>query len=82
MTVIDIASRRVLGWATAGHLRIELVANGLRITCIDSTAASATAVPAETRPPSQPDHHTKVSVKAEQSQARCEGVPMPLSGLR
>ncbi|WP_433446197.1 IS3 family transposase (plasmid) [Streptomyces sp. CA-142005] len=29
-TVIDIASRRVVGWATAGHLRTELVADALR----------------------------------------------------
>lgn len=28
-TVIDIASRRVLGWATADHLRTELVADAL-----------------------------------------------------
>ncbi|MFG2698019.1 IS3 family transposase [Kitasatospora sp. NPDC048407] len=29
-TVIDIASRRVVGWATADHLRMELVADMLR----------------------------------------------------
>ncbi|MFI5868396.1 DDE-type integrase/transposase/recombinase, partial [Streptomyces sp. NPDC051546] len=29
-TVIDIASRRVVGWATADHLRTELVANALK----------------------------------------------------
>jgi putative transposase len=29
-TVIDIASRRVVGWATAGHLRTELVADALK----------------------------------------------------
>jgi transposase InsO family protein len=28
-TVIDIASRRVAGWATADHLRTGLVANAL-----------------------------------------------------
>ncbi|WP_371773555.1 DDE-type integrase/transposase/recombinase [Streptomyces sp. NBC_01438] len=28
-TVIDIASRRVVGWATADHLRTELVAEAL-----------------------------------------------------
>ncbi|MFD3940949.1 DDE-type integrase/transposase/recombinase [Streptomyces sp. NPDC058611] len=32
-TVIDIASRRVVGWATAGHLRTELVADALRAVC-------------------------------------------------
>ncbi|MER6143083.1 DDE-type integrase/transposase/recombinase [Streptomyces sparsogenes] len=32
-TVIDIASRRVVGWATADHLRTELVANALRAAC-------------------------------------------------
>jgi putative transposase len=32
-TVIDIASRRIVGWATAGHLRTELVANALRAAC-------------------------------------------------
>jgi putative transposase len=32
-TVIDIASRRVVGWATAGHLRTELVSNPLRAAC-------------------------------------------------
>ena len=29
-TVIDIASRRVIGWATADHLRTELVADALK----------------------------------------------------
>lgn len=29
-TVIDIASRRVVGWATANHLRTDLVADALR----------------------------------------------------
>ncbi|GII34507.1 hypothetical protein Pmi06nite_79490 [Planotetraspora mira] len=29
-TVIDIASRRVVGWATADHLRTELVADALQ----------------------------------------------------
>ncbi|MET8243253.1 DDE-type integrase/transposase/recombinase [Streptomyces sp. NPDC005202] len=32
-TVIDIASRRVVGWATADHLRTELVADALRSAC-------------------------------------------------
>ncbi|MFF4402858.1 IS3 family transposase, partial [Streptomyces sp. NPDC001480] len=32
-TVIDIASRRVVGWATADHLRTELVADALRVAC-------------------------------------------------
>ncbi|MDI3424370.1 IS3 family transposase [Streptomyces luteolus] len=32
-TVIDIASRRVVGWATAEHLRTELVADALRSAC-------------------------------------------------
>ncbi|WP_327170171.1 IS3 family transposase [Streptomyces sp. NBC_01336] len=32
-TVIDIASRRVVGWATADHLRTELVANALTSAC-------------------------------------------------
>ncbi|WP_435260477.1 IS3 family transposase [Streptomyces sp. 1222.5] len=32
-TVIDIASRRVVGWATADHLRTELVADALRTAC-------------------------------------------------
>jgi transposase InsO family protein len=32
-TVIDIASRRVVGWATADHLRAELVADALRTAC-------------------------------------------------
>ena len=32
-TVIDIASRRVVGWATAAHLRTELVAEALRNAC-------------------------------------------------
>jgi putative transposase len=32
-TVIDIASRRVVGWATAGHLRAELVADALKSAC-------------------------------------------------
>jgi putative transposase len=31
--VIDIASRRVVGWATADHLRTELVAKALRAAC-------------------------------------------------
>ncbi|MFB7949902.1 DDE-type integrase/transposase/recombinase [Kitasatospora phosalacinea] len=29
-TVIDIASRRVIGWATADHLQTELVSDALR----------------------------------------------------
>ncbi|MGF1426124.1 IS3 family transposase [Kitasatospora sp. LaBMicrA B282] len=32
-TVIDIASRRVIGWATADHLRTELVTDALRAAC-------------------------------------------------
>ncbi|MEU8511013.1 IS3 family transposase [Kitasatospora sp. NPDC048722] len=32
-TVIDIASRRVVGWATADHLWTELVADALRVAC-------------------------------------------------
>ncbi|WP_425555648.1 DDE-type integrase/transposase/recombinase [Kitasatospora kazusensis] len=32
-SVIHIASRRVVGWATADHLRIELVADALRAAC-------------------------------------------------
>ncbi|WP_436558400.1 IS3 family transposase [Kitasatospora sp. HPMI-4] len=31
--VIDIASRRVVGWATADHLRTELVADTLQVAC-------------------------------------------------
>ncbi|WP_274564362.1 IS3 family transposase [Streptomyces spiramyceticus] len=32
-TVIDIASRRVVGWATADHLRTDLVADALKAAC-------------------------------------------------
>jgi transposase InsO family protein len=32
-TVIDIASRRVVGWALADHLRTDLVADALRMAC-------------------------------------------------
>ncbi|NGO71336.1 IS3 family transposase [Streptomyces sp. SB3404] len=32
-TVIDIATRRVVGWATADHLRTSLVADALRAAC-------------------------------------------------
>ncbi|MEU4094396.1 IS3 family transposase, partial [Streptomyces sp. NPDC026673] len=32
-TVIDIASRRVVGWATADHLRTDLVAEALTAAC-------------------------------------------------
>ncbi|MET9595634.1 IS3 family transposase [Streptomyces sp. NPDC006516] len=32
-TVIDIASRRVVGWATADHLRADLVADALKSAC-------------------------------------------------
>ncbi|WP_255139246.1 IS3 family transposase [Streptomyces somaliensis] len=32
-TVIDIASRRVVGWAAADHLRTELVADAPRAAC-------------------------------------------------
>ena len=32
-TVIDIASRRVVGWATADHLRTDLVADALEAAC-------------------------------------------------
>ena len=32
-TVIDIASRRVVGWALADHMRTELVSDALRMAC-------------------------------------------------
>lgn len=32
-TVIDIASRRVVGWATGQHLRTDLVADALKAPC-------------------------------------------------
>ena len=32
-TVIDVASRRVVGWALADHLRTDLVADALRMAC-------------------------------------------------
>lgn len=32
-TVIDIASRRVVGWATADHLRTDLIADALTLAC-------------------------------------------------
>ncbi|MGW4391038.1 IS3 family transposase [Streptomyces sp. NPDC004685] len=32
-TVIDIASRRVVGWSTVDHLRTELVADALHAAC-------------------------------------------------
>jgi transposase InsO family protein len=32
-TVIDIASRRVVGWATADHMRTDLVAEALAVAC-------------------------------------------------
>jgi transposase InsO family protein len=32
-TVIDLASRRVVGWALADHMRTELVADALRVAC-------------------------------------------------
>lgn len=40
-TVIDIASRRVVGWATADHLRTELVTDALRTACTQRRPASA-----------------------------------------
>jgi putative transposase len=33
-TVIDLASRRVVGWALANHMRTDLVADALRMACI------------------------------------------------
>ncbi|WP_406053522.1 IS3 family transposase [Streptomyces sp. NBC_01077] len=39
-TVIDIASRRVVGWATADHLRTELVADALTAACRTRRPAS------------------------------------------
>ena len=33
-TVIDLASRRVVGWAMADHMRTDLVADALRMACI------------------------------------------------
>ncbi|WP_405970585.1 IS3 family transposase [Streptomyces sp. NBC_00988] len=38
-TVIDIASRRVVGWSTADHLRTELVADALQSACRDRRPA-------------------------------------------
>lgn len=32
-TVIDLASRRVVGWAIADHMRTDLVADALRMAC-------------------------------------------------
>jgi putative transposase len=32
-TVIDLASRRVVGWALADHMRTDLVADALRMAC-------------------------------------------------
>ncbi|MFF0624369.1 DDE-type integrase/transposase/recombinase [Streptomyces sp. NPDC004296] len=43
-TVIDIASRRVVGWATADHLRTELVADA-RSATISTTRSSPSAAP-------------------------------------
>ncbi len=40
-TVIDIASRRVIGWATADHLRTELVADALQHAWDDAPSARA-----------------------------------------
>ncbi|MEU3354386.1 IS3 family transposase [Streptomyces sp. NPDC037389] len=40
-TVIDIASRRVVGWATAGHLRTELVSEALKAACRQRRPAQA-----------------------------------------
>lgn len=45
-TVIDITTRRVTGWATADHLRTELVADTLRAAC------------AQRRPPSGAVFHS------------------------
>jgi putative transposase len=33
-TVIDLSSRRVVGWALADHMRTDLVADALRMACI------------------------------------------------
>ncbi|MFN2615889.1 MAG: IS3 family transposase [Thermoleophilaceae bacterium] len=33
-TVIDLASRRVVGWALADHMRTDLVADALRMACV------------------------------------------------
>ncbi|WP_406356410.1 DDE-type integrase/transposase/recombinase [Streptomyces sp. NBC_00658] len=35
----DIASRRVVGWSTADHLRTELVAGALRSACCERRLA-------------------------------------------
>jgi transposase InsO family protein len=35
-TVIDLASRRVVGWALVDHMRTELVADALRMGCTAS----------------------------------------------
>ena len=37
-TVIDLASRRVVGWALADHMRTDLVADALRMACIQRRA--------------------------------------------
>jgi transposase InsO family protein len=34
VTVIDLASRRVVGWAIANHMRTELVEAGLKMTFV------------------------------------------------
>jgi len=43
-TVIDLASRRVLGWALADHMRTELVEDALKMALITSLGHPGRAV--------------------------------------
>ncbi|WP_369275910.1 IS3 family transposase [Streptomyces sp. R11] len=50
-TVIDIASRRVVGWATADHLRTELVADALKAARETRRPSGAGDLPFRSRVP-------------------------------
>ncbi len=53
-TVIDLASRRVVGWAMADHMRAELVCDALRMAIDAPPAGAGRDVPLR---PRHPIHH-------------------------
>ena len=50
-TVIDLASRRVVGWALADHMRAELVCDALRMAIVAPPAARRGDLPLRPRHP-------------------------------
>ena len=72
-TVIDLASRRVVGWAMADHMRAELVCDALRMA-IDAPPAGARAdLPLRPRHPVHQHRVHRPARRARDRSSRCRG---------